>query len=191
VQKLNCKIALLSKGIYFLIANLFLSTRLPNIQNKKYQDLYISSLKGFEIFALNRFYIDFTRNDLPSLQLIIFFFLGSKLCFAIRNDQSELIAINLYYFNYQDVIERSIHEGFIAVKQSHQKRGLGTCLRKYAVLHFSTTYLSYISSRITMTNSASLKSAQKLGFTPVETYVDNQTGESRFYLLCDLRNYTS
>lgn len=94
--------------------------------------------------------------------------------------------MNMYYFNSRDVKENTIHEGFIGVTAEAAGQGIATQMRKIAKTHFSLLEIKGISTRISINNVASLRSAQKIGFEPVEQYCDPHTHEERYYMICKL-----
>ena len=110
------------------------------------------------------------------------------LLLAVKNDQitSQIVAINLFYLNRRDKIENTIHEGFIGVTHEAAGQGIATQMRKLAKAHFTSLGIKGISTRISLNNSASLRSAQEIGFEPVEQYRDPQTLEERYYMICKL-----
>lgn len=97
--------------------------------------------------------------------------------------QSKIVGVDLFYFNQRDLKEGTVHEGFIGVDPKYQGRGIAGEMRKHAISHFSRAGLKGISTRISLSNKASLASALKLGFQPVDTYKDQVTGEDRHYLV--------
>src|SRR5690606_13899852 len=90
------------------------------------------------------------------------------------------------YFNRRDRREGTVHVGFSGIETSRQGKGLGTRLRSYGIKHFRSNGLAGISSRISFSNTASLRSNEKLGFKVVEQYYDSTTNEQRYYLVCRL-----
>lgn len=97
---------------------------------------------------------------------------------------SRIVAMNMYYFNRRDIRDDTVHEGFIGVLPEYSGRGIATEMRKMAVEHFRASGFSGISTRITLDNTASLVSARKIGFQPVERYEEPSTGEQRYYMIC-------
>lgn len=94
-----------------------------------------------------------------------------------------LLAMNLFYFNQRDLEEGTIHEGFIGVRSSVRGRGIARSLRHYCAEHFRRSGLVGVSTRISVSNAASLKSATRVGFTPVEKYTDPTSDEERYYMV--------
>lgn len=105
-----------------------------------------------------------------------------------RGSKSNIVGMNLFYFNSRDFKEGTIHEGFIGVVPEFEGKGIATAMRKHAIAHFRRSGLSGISTRISKNNIASLLSAEKLGFKPFEEYFDPIMQEERYYLVCNFEN---
>lgn len=97
--------------------------------------------------------------------------------------RSRVIGMNMYYFNARDILENTVHGAFVGVSESMAGRGVATTLRKVAMQHFARNGIYGISSRISLDNKASLHSAKKLGYQPVEQYFDPDTNTERYYLV--------
>jgi len=111
---------------------------------------------------------------------------GSKLVFVAsigNGDDAVIVGMNMYYFNNRDVEEDTIHGAFVGVSPAMTGRGIATDLRRAAMDHFSANGIAGISSRISLANDASLKSALNLGYQPVERYYDPILDEERCYLV--------
>lgn len=102
--------------------------------------------------------------------------------------RKHIIGIDLFYINSRDGKEKTVHEGFVGVMPEHEGRGIATKMRKHAIVHFSGTGSRGISTRISKNNHSSLRSAEKVGFQPVEEYFDPDLGEDRYYLICRFEN---
>lgn len=119
----------------------------------------------------------------------LFNIVGSRLMLvAVSTDDSGevIVGMNMYYFNPRDVREKTIHEGFIGVVPEMNGRGIATTMRLHAKQHFARAGLAGISTRISLANTSSLTSAEKVGFVPIEKYTDIQSGEFRYYMLSKL-----
>lgn len=114
--------------------------------------------------------------------------IGKRCLFVVEQKDvlgsSKIIAMNMYYLNSRDIREGTIHEGFIGVMPEVGGQGIATKLRQMAVEQFRISGFSGISTRISLDNSASVMSAKKIGFQPVEEYQDATTGEQRYYMIC-------
>ncbi len=102
--------------------------------------------------------------------------------------KDKIFGINFFYLNSRDFREQTIHEGFIGVLPEYEGRGIATQMRKLAIEHFKKAGFKGISTRISKNNIGSLRSAEKLGFKPIEGYFDSNMGEERYYLICRLEN---
>jgi hypothetical protein len=121
---------------------------------------------------------------------IIYSIVGDRiLLLAIESHESHpvIVGVNMYYINHRDVVESTIHEGFIGVLPESSGKGIATQMRKFAMMHFGLNNFKGISTRITINNSASLCSAEKTGFVSVEKYFDPELSEYRHYMICDLQ----
>ena len=97
-----------------------------------------------------------------------------------------IVGMNMYYFNPRDVREKTIHEGFIGVIPEMNGRGIATTMRLHAKQHFARAGLAGISTRISVANKSSLSSAEKVGFVPIEKYIDVHSGDLRYYMVSNL-----
>lgn len=97
--------------------------------------------------------------------------------------EPKVIGMNMYYINPRDFKEGTIHEGFVGVLPEYEGKGIATSMRKQAIEYFGKAGFKGISSRVSTNNLGSLRSAEKLGFKPVETYFDEILQEERHYLI--------
>jgi len=114
---------------------------------------------------------------------------GSKLMLvAVKKEMTgeKIVGMNMYYLNKRDFTDDSIHEGFIGVLPEMGGLGIATNMRNIAKKHFLENGFKGISTRISLSNLPSLKSAEKIGFKPVEKYLDVVTKEERYYMICAL-----
>lgn len=120
-------------------------------------------------------------------KIILKLFSKKNLIVTIDKSTNKIIALNFYYLNHRDFIENTIHGGFIGVLPQYEGQGIATNMRKLAKSHFEKVGFTGISSRISKNNIASLKTAKKVGFIPVEDYFDTVMNEDRYYLICNLK----
>jgi ribosomal protein S18 acetylase RimI-like enzyme len=107
----------------------------------------------------------------------------------VRGINNKILASILFYFNDRDIIEKTIHLGFIAVSKDTRNTGIGSKILKYAINDLKTrTNVRGISSRVTISNLASLNLHLKNGFEIVEEYFDNERGEKRAYLILKFKD---
>lgn len=112
--------------------------------------------------------------------------LGGKMTLvavARHGGQARVVGMNMYYLNRRDIADGTIHEGFIGVSPDMTGRGVASELKRMAIHHFEAQGFEGISARISLDNKASLASAEKLGFVPVERYHDPRMGADRQYLI--------
>lgn len=112
--------------------------------------------------------------------------LGGKMTLvavARHQEQARVVGMNMFYVNRRDISDETIHEGFIGVSPDMTGRGVASELRRMAIHHFEANGFKGISSRISLDNEASLASAKKLGFVPVERYHDPIMRTDRQYLI--------
>jgi len=122
------------------------------------------------------------------LRRIVLRLVGNRLCLLVMEEKTEaILGMALYYFNTRDIKEKTVHEGFSGLVPEIRGRGIGTELRLHALQHFAKhSELEGVSSRVSLSNAASLHSNLKLGFVEKERYYDESLGEERVYLVCDL-----
>lgn len=118
-------------------------------------------------------------------------FCGSKLCFVLKDKETdESIGYSLFYFNQRDIDEETVHEGYVGMIVEYHGRGVGTKFRKIILQHFAyVTKLYGTSSRVSLSNKASLISNLKNGYVIKEQYFDKYMNEERVYMVCDLNQY--
>ena len=89
--------------------------------------------------------------------------------------------------NKRDVVEKTIHLGFVGVLSEWQGKRVATTIMTIATDHFNNSRLDGISSRVSLNNLPSLKLHANHGFKPVEKYFDNEMNEERYYLIRPLK----
>ena len=174
--------------LLFVFRNIYKTFRLKTISLKIQDALYYRGLDKNNRLAAFNLYCKYSGNHKISLQnKIVWTYLGRKLCFVIEDKNKNVLGINFYYFNKRDYQERTIHEAFIGISETARGKGLATALRTRTISHFGHSFLKGISSRVSLNNEASLKSALKLGFKPIEKYYDENMNEERYYLVCNFK----
>lgn len=103
-----------------------------------------------------------------------------SLCAIDKNGR--LVGFEIFRLGSRDIVEGTIHESFIAVHPEYSGMGIATRLRKFAINSLRENGFNGISSRIALSNSGSLISAEKVGFKPVEEYV-NDDNQREVYLV--------
>lgn len=164
--------------------SLFQSVHTNNFNNYMVRGCKTSELEETE----NLYYTLNGRRFSRTQKLLLSLFSEKSLIITLDISNGNIIALDFYYLNKKDFVEDTIHEGFIGVLPNYEGQGIATKMRQHAKAHFKKNGLSGISSRISKSNIASLKAAQKVGFIPIEEYYDNLLGEDRYYLRCDLNS---
>lgn len=115
---------------------------------------------------------------------ILLTFIPGKCCIVSCDRQGRLSALSIFYFNERDLTDGTIHEGFIGVRDDYAGQSIGSNIREFAKNHFAQSRSVHgISSRITLSNAASIASGLKVGYECLETYEDSATGELRGYFI--------
>lgn len=178
-------------GLFFLTRNIFYLLKKKSIPTIDLNGMVYRGGKVSDIKRVMDIYSSLNEGKKPSWQVRwLLKILGEKVLWVVvdkNRSPDEVIAVNIYYLNKRDCFENTIHEGFIGVIPLYQGKGIATELRRLSQRHYSVIGLAGISTRISIDNNASLASATKLGFVPVETYTDILTGERRHYMICDIR----
>lgn len=131
------------------------------------------------------------KRSIVGARRLLYRWFGSRLIMlgVVRKNSnafSRIVAIDMYYFNRRDLREGTIHEGFVGVELGFEGKGVATMMRRLALEHFTTSGLSGVSSRISLNNKGSLRSAENLGFKSVEKYYDDVLKEWRGYFVAGL-----
>lgn len=179
-------------SVIFFLNNIGLASGVPCIKEEKIGDL---NFRGYQISdesEILKIYQNSNKgNGLSLLQRKLFSWIGSRFMIVVEqkelSGQSRIVGMNMYYANKRDLKENTIHEGFIGVVPVLSGRGIATTMRKMAVNHFRLAGFIGISTRITVSNTASLRSAKNIGFESVEQYNDTQIQDDRYYMICKLQ----
>lgn len=180
------------KTVYFLIFyRLIVRFKKTNIINKEEVDEFLS-YRGADVNDLSQIkqiYMELSGNELSSSNIKLLKYCAKKLVIIAEkkvNGSEKIIGMDLYYMNPRDFQESTVHEGFIGVLPGYEGQGIATQMRKHAMAHFKQARFKGISTRISKNNIGSLRSAEKLGFKPVEEYYDSLKNEDRYYMVCKL-----
>ena len=176
----------------FLFATRNISTiiRINEIKNKEVGDLIFRGYYASDECFISKLYQQLNGGAVFSpMQRWLYRQIGRRCLFVVEQKDSfgayKIVGMNIYYMNKRDIEENTIHEGFIGVVPDLSGRGIATKMRQIAIQHFKLAGFSGVSTRISLNNSASLMSAKKIGFQPVEEYQDYFTGEKRYYMICN------
>lgn len=179
--------------IPFLGRNIFYSFKLSKFEKIELENYKIEPLKRKNLKETLKLYKNLNDGKRLSLdRRLMLTFAGSKFCYILVSEKGEVFGLGLYYFNKKDILEKTIHEGYVGLKAGYRGMGIGTKARRYALQHFAQfRFLNGVSSRVSLNNLPSLKGNIKLGFEIKEQYWDEKMKEERVYLVCSLDKYRS
>lgn len=153
--------------------------------------LIFRGCKRSEIKEAEAIYKKIAGRGFSSFHKVLLYFFSQRflLITLFEDDQKrEIVGLDFYYINYRDFKDKTIHEGYIGVLLGFEGKGIASQMRRVAKEHFKRSGFKGISSRISIENIASIRSAEKVGFKPVEEYFDVDKKEKRYYLICNLVN---
>lgn len=179
------------EGYLFFYRNIVFFRKFESVQTSKSQGLILRGADISDFERIDEIYKELNGVGLSPLNRRVLQCSSKKLIIVLEEelkDRSQIVGISLFYMNARDFKEKTIHEGFIGVIPEHEGRGLATRMRRYAIAHFSRAGFKGISTRISKRNLGSLRSAEKLGFQPVEEYFDPSMSEDRYYLIFRFEN---
>lgn len=176
-------------GLAFAGRNISAARRLIEIRSEEIGELLFRGYSPSDADAISKIYYELNNGvDFSGLQRVLYRCIGKRCLLVVEQRDaagaSKIVGMNIYYMNKKDVKENTIHEGFVGVVPEACGRGIATKMRQMAIWHFKSAGFSGISTRISLKNSASLVSAKKIGFQPVEKYQEPSTGEQRYYMVC-------
>ncbi|MBV4503466.1 GNAT family N-acetyltransferase [Pseudomonas sp. BW13M1] len=186
------RIKLFLLGLPFLIGNFSRFLRVAAIPEFRTGGVIVRGCRRGELSSAFLLYSHLNDGgEVGYVQRILYYFLSER-CFlvALQDDaqgQRSVVGVDLYYLNPRDLREGTVHEGFIGVHPATEGKGVATTLRRQALRHFRNAKFSGVSTRISVSNPGSLRSASKLGFEQVEEYVDACSGEQRLYMVCKIQ----
>ena len=176
----------------FLARNIWKTRNIPVIPKKSLSQVeFLPCTKDF-VPSVAQLYSEFHQGrNLGVAKKSLLKLAGKKLCLVVRDKETgKIVGFSLYYFNSRDLKEKTVHSGFIGLLPEYRGRGIGTERGLHALRHFGRSQsLRGISCRVSLNNTASLKSTNKVGFKEKERYYDPIMGEERVYLVCDLAPY--
>jgi GNAT superfamily N-acetyltransferase len=174
----------------FFARNLWCGRKLAPFPVVRYRAFVVEPLSRKRLAAVDDLYASINAGErLGFPKKALLWLLGPRLCLVACDDRNDLVAMTLFYFNARDWREDTVHASYNGLRESAQGAGLGTFLLQHALESFARSGLAGASSRVSLNNLAALKTNQKAGFVPVETYFDPLMDEERHYLVCDLRRY--
>ena len=169
----------------FFIRNVLAVKKIKVIGCTEHNGYFLSSLNSDHFVDALTLYSDLNKTPRPNLfRRLAYKVNQKKMMFSVVDSNNNLVGLEIFYFNRRDAKENTVHEGFVGIVESCRGLGISTKLRRHSLSHFESSGLSGISSRISLNNVPSLRSAEKLGFKPVERYFDQAMSEERYYLVC-------
>lgn len=185
LRRVNSKL----NGLAFAARNINAARRLVEIKKQEIDGLLFRGSSASDVKAISEIYQELNDRTVFSwIQRGIYSLFGQRFLLVVEQIDGigafKIVGINIYYFNKRDVRENTVHEGFIGVIPEMCGQGIATKMRQMAIRHFKMAGFSGISTRISLSNKASLASAIKIGFQPIEDYQEPSTGERRYYMVC-------
>lgn len=178
-------------SLFLLIFNVTRFCLLKKIENSVVGQIRYRGASYSDITALGKVYRELNNRSFSLSQRVLLRLCGNckKMVMVAESMDAKprVLGMNLYYLNFRDVKEHTVHEGFIGVIPDAAGQGVASQMRTLAGEHFKNEAFYGISTRISKGNLGSLRSAEKLGFEPIEEYLDSETNEYRYYMIRDLR----
>lgn len=188
LARVNARLA----DIQFIVRNFFHLRRVKNLEMVLRDSVCYRGMQRRDISQVSDLYIRLnTGSNLGWSKRWLYYFLGQKILLVAVTQEGgaeKIIGMNMYYLNARDVKENTIHGAFIGVLPEMTGLGVATNLRQMAKHHFFNAGFKALSTRISLNNTSSLKSALKVGYKPLEKYYDEALGEERYYMNCNLDN---
>lgn len=178
-------------SVAFVVRNLAFVRKIGAIEKQEFDGLRLRGYVDADFHSVSEIYSNLNRNSsFSGLYRSLYRRIGKRCLFLVEQENVPgmpiIVGMNMYYLNKRDVLENTMHEGFIGVLPEVGGRGIATKMRQMASQHFKAAGFSGISTRISLSNAASLASAEKIGFQPIEEYFEPSTGEQRYYMVCQL-----
>ncbi|PXX95533.1 GNAT family N-acetyltransferase [Halomonas sp. LBP4] len=174
-------------GIKVVLRNLVVGRKVSGMGGRVRENLVYRGMEAREYGQVMKLYASLHGGRRPNWVIrAVCRLLGAKMTLiavARYQGQARVVGMSMFYVNRRDIADETIHEGFIGVSPDMTGRGVASELRRMAIHHFEANGFKGISSRISLDNEASLASAEKLGFVPVERYHDPVMRADRQYLI--------
>jgi RimJ/RimL family protein N-acetyltransferase len=173
-----------------ILRNVWCTRRLRPFPVARFGEFRVEPLAAGTLAVMARLYENLNHRPLAPDKRLLLAMLGPKLALVVRNEASgAVVGLAYYYFNARDRREGTIHVGYSGVAEDVRGCGLGTFMRRHALTSFAASGLDGVSSRISVSNGASRRVNEKLGFAIVETYFDDEIKELRHYMVCNLDKF--
>lgn len=176
-------------GIYSFKKTIAKFYKIKKIEEIEFKGLIFRGADINDLSEIKQIYIGLSGNEFSGSNINLLKYCARKLVIIAEkkvNGSKRILGMDLYYMNPRDFQESTVHEGFIGVLPEYEGQGIATQMRKHAIAHFKKAGFKGISTRISKSNIGSLRSAEKLGFKPVEEYFDTLKNEDRYYMVCKL-----
>ena len=177
------RLCLLQREFYTLMS-------LEEIPVRNEGGIVFRGCKRFELIRLRSLYLRLNVNGALSVFRTVCYFVSGYKFIVVAQDSSSgrLVGMDVYYFNHRDLVENTVHEGFVGVEPAYEGRGIATIMRFLAKKHFKIGGISGISTRISPDNKASLGSACKAGFEIIDQPKDKADNGASYYMVCNLES---
>lgn len=167
----------------FLFRNLVFFRSCPRFEKRVEGKVILEGASWGDISAIRRIYKFWNGGkDFGFCRTVLVGLIGRKICLVAKRN-GVTVGYDLFYVNMRDIYDKTVHEGFVGLLKSEVSKGLGSSLRNFAGEHFRRCGIFGISSKINQENSASLRSAEKVGFKIVDNQPDILDGKKQFYLV--------
>lgn len=175
--------------LQFIRNNYYIAKKFSDIDEITLDKYSYGGYRDEDYFAIEELLDEAFHTQLSNRNKLLLKLLGAKTCYVVRGINNQVLASMLFYFNDRDIIEKTIHLGFMAVSKDTRNTGIGSKILKYAINDLNKrTNVCGISCRITISNSVSLNLHLKNGFKIVEEYFDSERGEKRAYLVLKFKD---
>jgi len=156
---------------------------MPKIDYFENSGITVEGAKWKDINIIKKMFKSWNEGrNLGTCKTIYLMLFSKKVCIVAKRDHL-LIGYILFYVNRRDIQDGTVHEAFIVVSEKERGRGIGTFLRERSGIHFNKCDISGISSRIHEGNTASMASAEKVGFEAKERIFDPREQKEQIYLV--------
>lgn len=169
-------------AVFLLLKNWLRSRSSRRFSTSTQGEYTFRTFQPSDVSGIDRLCQEVGRGNLPRYDRLLLKLSGPRMCIVATKD-GQVIGFDHFYFNDRDLKENTVHEGYVAVSNSHAGRGIASHMRRLSAEHFKRCGFSGISTRISHNNYASMASARKCGFISVEDYSDPGTNEIRSYLI--------
>lgn len=170
--------------LLFLGVNMIGNFFLPNIKEKKLNDVVIRSYNKKYLADVKKLWNSLEEGCFGKRQKLLLTLFGKKTCFVMIKDD-KLIGFIFFYFRFNDLINQRIHSAFGVIDLAYRKIGYGALLPIFAWDYFrEIKFIHGISSRYSLDNNPSRRLHEKYGFKVLYKYYDKHLQKDRVYVVC-------